>query len=229
MRVERSADRRSYRSTSRVETDPAFHRDREFELRRVTDRHDRAHGMGAAVACRRGVSRVDTGRIVRAGVDGASSSGHEPALARARTVTSCAAALPMANTIGGPAQNFVCADATGNIGWTILGRIPVRGAGYDATHALRLDAARCGLDGMARPAGLPASPESGDRSDLEREQPCRRAGTSRRDRRRIAGPWRTSAAIRDDLFALAPAVRLNPTCLRSSSTSGRCFLRGGET
>jgi penicillin amidase len=43
------------------------------------------------------------------------------------------AALALANTIGGPVQNFVCADAQGSIGWTLLGRLPARGAGYDPT------------------------------------------------------------------------------------------------
>ena len=35
-------------------------------------------------------------------------------------------ALSTANTIGIPPQNFVCADDTGRIGWTIIGRIPRR-------------------------------------------------------------------------------------------------------
>ncbi|HSD53443.1 MAG TPA: penicillin acylase family protein [Burkholderiales bacterium] len=43
------------------------------------------------------------------------------------------AALALANTIGGPVQNFVCADAQGSIGWTLLGRLPERGTGYDPT------------------------------------------------------------------------------------------------
>ena len=49
------------------------------------------------------------------------------------TVDDVDAALTLANTIGGPVQNFVCVDAQGNVGWTLLGRIPVRGAGYDPT------------------------------------------------------------------------------------------------
>jgi len=39
-------------------------------------------------------------------------------------------ALAIANTIGGPVQNFVAADEQGNIGWTLLGVMPLRGAGY---------------------------------------------------------------------------------------------------
>ena len=46
-------------------------------------------------------------------------------LESARDVT---AALDIANRIGAPPQNFVAADEHGNIGWTIMGHIPVRGA-----------------------------------------------------------------------------------------------------
>ena len=46
------------------------------------------------------------------------------------TVTSVAAALDIANTMGMPPQNFVTGDAGGNIGWTIAGRIPVK-ANFD--------------------------------------------------------------------------------------------------
>jgi penicillin amidase len=37
-------------------------------------------------------------------------------------------ALEVANRSGIPPQNFVVVDAAGNIGWTIMGRIPLRGA-----------------------------------------------------------------------------------------------------
>jgi penicillin amidase len=39
-------------------------------------------------------------------------------------------ALTLANACGGPAQNFTCADDRGQIGWTIMGRIPRR-VGFD--------------------------------------------------------------------------------------------------
>ena len=39
-------------------------------------------------------------------------------------------AMAVANRAGIPAQNFVCADAGGHIGWTIMGRLPVR-VGFD--------------------------------------------------------------------------------------------------
>ncbi|MDH4106888.1 MAG: penicillin acylase family protein [Gammaproteobacteria bacterium] len=43
------------------------------------------------------------------------------------TVTSVSDAMAIANGMGIPPQNFVVGDADGNIGWTIAGRIPVRG------------------------------------------------------------------------------------------------------
>lgn len=42
------------------------------------------------------------------------------------TAENVAAALDIANTMGMPPQNFVTGDTSGNIGWTIAGRIPVR-------------------------------------------------------------------------------------------------------
>ena len=63
---------------------------------------------------------------------------HEPGATNLRwlgleTVDNVEAALALVNTIGAPVQNFVCADAQGNVGWTLLGRIPLRGSGYDPT------------------------------------------------------------------------------------------------
>jgi penicillin amidase len=40
-------------------------------------------------------------------------------------------ALFIANTIGAPVQNFVVADTHGSIGWTLMGRVPIRSGGYD--------------------------------------------------------------------------------------------------
>ncbi len=42
------------------------------------------------------------------------------------------AALDTANLAGGPVQNFVAADASGRIGWSLLGQVPVR-ANYDSS------------------------------------------------------------------------------------------------
>lgn len=49
---------------------------------------------------------------------------------RLETAKSAEEALDIANRIGMPPQNFVVGDASGNIGWTIAGRIPLR-AGFD--------------------------------------------------------------------------------------------------
>ena len=49
-------------------------------------------------------------------------------LLQLESVTDVAAALEVANRAGAPPQNFVAADEHGNIGWTIMGRIPLRGA-----------------------------------------------------------------------------------------------------
>jgi penicillin amidase len=48
-------------------------------------------------------------------------------LERSRTLEE---AMTVANVSGAPAQNFTCADRTGRIGWTVLGRIPRR-VGFD--------------------------------------------------------------------------------------------------
>ncbi|MDJ0813692.1 MAG: penicillin acylase family protein [Woeseiaceae bacterium] len=51
-------------------------------------------------------------------------------LLRLETASSVDEALDIANTMGGPPQNFVVGDRDGNVGWTIAGQIPVR-AGYE--------------------------------------------------------------------------------------------------
>ncbi len=50
-------------------------------------------------------------------------------LVNLESVQDVASALDVANRVGAPPQNFVAADDRGNIGWTIMGHIPVRGAG----------------------------------------------------------------------------------------------------
>jgi len=54
-------------------------------------------------------------------------------LLQLESVTDVAGALDVANRTGAPPQNFVAADEHGNIGWTIMGRIPVRGGAESAT------------------------------------------------------------------------------------------------
>jgi penicillin amidase len=48
------------------------------------------------------------------------------------TATNVDEALGVANHSGGPVQNVLVADASGRIGWSLMGRVPVR-ASYDST------------------------------------------------------------------------------------------------
>jgi penicillin amidase len=85
---------------------------------------------------------------------------HEPAATNLRwleleNVNNVDAALALANRIGAPVQNFVCADAQGNVGWTLLGRIPVRGRGYDPTVPSDWTQPDAGWQGFLAPARYP--------------------------------------------------------------------------
>ncbi len=72
-------------------------------------------------------------------------------LENARTVDE---AVQVANRAGMPPQNFVCADATGRIGWTLTGRIPRR-VGFDGrTPTSWADGTRR-WDGWLRPNEYP--------------------------------------------------------------------------
>jgi penicillin amidase len=82
-------------------------------------------------------------------------------LLRLETAASVAEALDIANTMGGPPQNFVVGDADGNVGWTIAGRIPIR-VGYEPF--LPADwGAGAGWQGWVDPDQYPrvVNPESG--------------------------------------------------------------------
>lgn len=85
---------------------------------------------------------------------------HWVALETARDVES---ALATANAIGGPVQNFVAADAQGNIGWTLLGRMPLRGAGYEPGVPADWTQPGAGWQGWRRPDQYPrvTNPPSG--------------------------------------------------------------------
>lgn len=71
-------------------------------------------------------------------------------------------ALAIAATVGAPPQNFVCADAAGRIGWTILGRIPRR-VGFDGRLPVSLADGRRRYDGWLTPEEYPrvVDPPSG--------------------------------------------------------------------
>jgi len=70
-------------------------------------------------------------------------------------------ALAVAATCGIPAQNFVCADHTGRIGWTIMGRIPRR-VGFDGSVPVSWADGSCRWDGWLEPADYPRLADPAD-------------------------------------------------------------------
>lgn len=68
-------------------------------------------------------------------------------LETARTVEE---AIDVARRAGLPAENFVVGDSKGNIGWTIIGRIPRR-VGFDGTRPMSWADGKCKWDGWLRP------------------------------------------------------------------------------
>ena len=71
-------------------------------------------------------------------------------------------AFEAANRAGIPPQNFVCADAEGNIGWTIIGRIPRRFGFSGRVPTSWADGSR-GWDGWLEPEDYPRviNPDNG--------------------------------------------------------------------
>lgn len=70
------------------------------------------------------------------------------------TAASVEEALAAANTAGGPVQNIVAADASGAIGWSLMGRVPKR-ANYDSTQPSSWRAAGTGWVGWREPSEYP--------------------------------------------------------------------------
>jgi penicillin amidase len=70
------------------------------------------------------------------------------------TADSLDEAMAVANRSGIPAQNFVCADAGGRIGWTIMGRIPRR-VGFDGRLPVSWADGACRWDGWLQPREYP--------------------------------------------------------------------------
>ena len=70
------------------------------------------------------------------------------------TAGSLGEALDLANRSGIPAQNFVCADAGGHIGWTIIGRIPRR-VGFDGRIPVSWADGGCRWQGWLDPSEVP--------------------------------------------------------------------------
>ncbi len=77
----------------------------------------------------------------------------------ARNVTEL---LDAANRAGGPVQNVVAADSTGSIGWSLMGRVPIR-ANYDASLPSSWRASGTGWIGWREPRDYPriVDPQTG--------------------------------------------------------------------
>jgi penicillin amidase len=78
------------------------------------------------------------------------------------TVDSVENALLAANRAGVPVQNFMAVDATGRIGWTLMGQVPVRG-NYDSTMPYLWNTPDAGWNGWRKPEEYPRiiDPQSG--------------------------------------------------------------------
>lgn len=143
---------------------------------------------------------------------------------RLETVADCASALPVANTIGGPAQNFVCADTAGNIGWTLLGRMPLRGPGYDPGVPSDWTLAGAGWQGWREPGTYPRvlNPAQGRIWSANN----RVVGAEQLQAIGDGSPDRGARAqqIRDDLFALARGSATEDDMLRIQLDDRALFL-----
>ncbi len=84
---------------------------------------------------------------------------HEPggvnlALLGLESARTLEAAMAVANVSGAPAQNFTCADRTGRIGWTVMGRIPRRVGSFGRLPSSWADGTRR-WDGWLEPRDYP--------------------------------------------------------------------------
>jgi penicillin G amidase len=70
------------------------------------------------------------------------------------TASDLETALQVANRAGGPVQNFVAVDATGRIGWSLMGQVPVRGD-YDSTVPYLWSTPNAGWNGWRAPEEYP--------------------------------------------------------------------------
>ena len=79
------------------------------------------------------------------------------ALRHMEAVDTVAEALALAPSVGMPAQNLVAGDSAGNIGWTISGPLPQRGATpMDASYPISPNASSKGWQGLLAPGAYPA-------------------------------------------------------------------------
>ena len=154
---------------------------------------------------------------------------HDPAATnldwlRLETTADCESALSVANTIGGPAQNFVCADAAGNVGWTLLGRMPLRGPGYDPSVPADWTSPGAGWQGWRGPETYPRmlNPAQGRIWTANN----RVVGAERLHAIGDGSPDRGARAqqIRDALFALPPGSATEADMLRIQLDDRALFL-----
>jgi penicillin amidase len=147
--VERSADGGSYRSI-----------DGWRPLQRVVETLRSASGASETLE----LEVTEWGPLLPEAYDGQRVAlrwtAHEPAATNLNWLlleraTSVQEALSLAPTIGGPVQNLVVADRAGHIGWTPIGRIPRRGAGYDPTVPSAWDKPDAGWQGWLDPTDYP--------------------------------------------------------------------------
>lgn len=136
----------------------------------------------------------------------------------------CGAALALANTIGGPAQNFVCADAAGSVGWTLLGRMPLRGPGYDPGMPSDWTVPGAGWQGWRDPGTYPRvlNPAEGRIWTANN----RVVGAERLQAIGDGSPDRGARAqqIRDSLFALPAGSATEDDMLRIQLDDRALFL-----
>lgn len=125
-------------------------------------------------------------------------------LDRVGTARTLEEAMASANASGSAAQNFVVADKNGNIGWTILGRIPRR-QGFDGYLPTSWANAGTGWNGFLEPAEYPriVNPPSGRIWTAN----ARVVGGQMLDKLGIGGYDLGARAgqIRDDLMAIEKA------------------------
>jgi penicillin G amidase len=121
------------------------------------------------------------------------------------TVSDVESALQVANRAGGPVQNFVAVDATGRIGWSLMGQVPTRGD-YDSTVPHLWNTPNAGWKGWRAPEEYPRiiDPASGrlwtaNARTIDVESWMAFLGNGGYDNGARAGQ------IRDDLLALSRA------------------------
>lgn len=70
------------------------------------------------------------------------------------TADNVEAALLVANRSGVPVQNFIAVDASGRIGWSLMGQVPIRG-NYESTMPYMWNAPGAGWAGWRKPEEYP--------------------------------------------------------------------------